>query len=92
MKILFSAISIFLALFVISACAQDENTNSFDENRSNKVEPILTEVMIDAGSVVDALNAYQEGHLEPGELLITYSDLHPLHGGLELIVDGLGHV
>jgi hypothetical protein len=92
MMIPYSAISLFLALLVISACAQDENTDSIGENQSNSVEPILTEVVIDAGSVVEALNAYQEGHLEPGELLITYSDLHPLHGGLEINVDGLGHV
>lgn len=92
MKTLFLAISLFLALFVTSACAQDENTNSFKESQSNNVDPILTEVVKDAGSVVKALNAYQEGHLEPSELLITYSDLHPLHGGLEIIVDGLGHV
>ena len=92
MKIHLSALLLFLALFVISACVQDENTNSNEENLSRPVEPILTEVLVDAGSVAEALRAYQEGNLAPRDLLITYSDLHPLHGGLVLIVDGLGHV
>ena len=92
MKNHFSTILLFLALLVISACAQDEKTNSIEESQSNAVEPILTEVVPDAGSVEEALKAYQDGHLEPRDLWITYSDLHPLHGGLELVVDGLGHV
>jgi len=92
MKIHFSVTFLFLALLMIASCGQSENTNSSQENQSNIVEPILTEVVMDAGSVVEALNAYQEGHLEPRDLLITYSDLHAFHGGLEIVVDGLGHV
>ena len=92
MKYHYSALSLILALLGISACDQGEKTNPFEEDLSGSVEPIPTEVVLNTGSVSEALTAYLEGRLEPIELLFTYTDLHPLHGGLELSIDGSGHV
>ena len=92
MKYLYSALSLILALLGISACNQGEEMNLFEEVLPGTVEPIATEVVLNARSVAKVLTACLEGRLEPTGLLITYSDLHPLHGGLELTIAGSGHV
>jgi len=38
------------------------------------------------------LQAFLDGQLPPEQLRITYSDLHGLYGGLELVVSGTGEV
>lgn len=43
-------------------------------------------------SVEQALRAILDGKAELGPLVVTYSDLHGLHGGLRLTVDGRGKV
>jgi len=43
-------------------------------------------------SVEEGLAAFVEGKLVPEQLVVTYSDLHGLWGGLEIIVEGTGKV
>jgi hypothetical protein len=45
-----------------------------------------------ASSVEETLRAILDGKQELAPLVVTYSDLHGLHGGLRLSIDGRGRV
>ena len=46
----------------------------------------------EATSVKEDLVAFVEGRLPPEQVVVTYSDLHGLWGGLEMVVEGTGKV
>lgn len=87
-------LSLFICLVgvltIASACILTEE--GLDNPRSDSGFVETRDDQPNAGTVKLALVSFQEGRLEPGALLITYSDLHPLHGGLELTIDGSGNV
>jgi len=46
----------------------------------------------DASGVCKGLKAYLAGALPGSKITVTYTDLHGLHGGLRLTIDGTGKV
>ena len=59
--------------------------------------PLVLAIMVsasvsEAASVKEELANFVEGRLPPEQLTITYSDLHGLWGGLEMVVEGTGKV
>jgi hypothetical protein len=59
---------------------------------------LLVAVLLGAANVPQTspvavgLKAFLRGRIPPAQLKITYSDLHPLHGGVRLSVSGSGEV
>jgi hypothetical protein len=90
-KLMSSLIPLTFGLAIIS-CAQIDDLLNGEQYEDSVQQSVTSEVENESESVASTLSAYQEGQLEPGELVITYSDLHAFHGGFELIIDGLGNV